>query len=179
VAQSKQAENVAMRKMFLVNDGDGNKKKRYLTEKERRMVVAKYLEAGTYTAAANFAGITQKAARQIIENEPDFMKLYQKQREQEAKQLFGFLSAKSKKFIRFCDIYFDVLTDETIIRDLARRDLGKLATVFAINADKFVLINKFFSEGAFSNSEDFGDIRVTIERKTKRVDEGGFDSKEE
>lgn len=161
-------ENAALRKMFLVNDGEGNKKKRYLTEKERRMVVAKYLESGTYTAAAEYAGITPKAVRQIIENEPDFMKEYQKQREREAKQLFGFLSAKSAKFIKFCDVYFDVLSDPEIIRSLGRRDLVKLATVFAINADKFVMVHKYFSQGGLGEDEDLGNLQITITRKSKR-----------
>ena len=92
------------------------------------------------------------------------MAQYLKKREEEANELFGAISAKSAKFTRFCDAYFDELTNPEMVKRLARTDMEKLTKVFAINLDKFVLLNRMRLENG-----DNGDssINITITKKRK------------
>ena len=141
----------------------GNKR-RALTSKERKKVVQLYLERGTLLAVAQETGLTVHGVRTVLDREPDFMAQYLKKREEEANELFGAISAKSAKFTRFCDAYFDELTNPEMVKRLARTDMEKLTKVFAINLDKFVLLNRMRLENG-----DNGDssINITITKKRK------------
>ena len=141
----------------------GNKR-RALTSKERKKVVQLYLERGTVLAVAQETGLTVHGVRTVLDREPDFMAQYLKKREEEANELFGAISAKSAKFTRFCDAYFDELTNPEMVKRLARTDMEKLTKVFAINLDKFVLLNRMRLENG-----DNGDssINITITKKRK------------
>lgn len=142
---------------------DTNKR---LTPKERKKVVAKYLMCMSYKATAEDFGLTVTGVKHIIQNEPEFAKMYQAQREKEAKELFGVLSVRSKKFVKFCDIYFDCLADEESIRELWRKDPEKVTRMFAINLDKFLLLDRarmMYSLDGEGNQE----ITVNVIRKER------------
>lgn len=141
-----------------------NGRKRALTSKERRKVVQMYLERGTLTAVAKETGLTIHGVRKVLDLEPEFMAQYQKKREEEANELFGAISAKSAKFARFCDAYFEQLTNPANIERLAKTDMEKLTKVFAINLDKFVLLNKMRVE---TDGNGDSSINITITRKSK------------
>ncbi len=135
---------------------DTNKR---LTPKERMQVVAKYVTCMSYKATAEVFGLTVMGVKHIVQNEPKFAEMYQKQREKEAKELFGRLSVHGKKFVKFCDIYFDCLSDEQTIRELWKKDPEKVTRMFAINLDKFLLLDKArLSYGL----DDNGDQNITI-----------------
>lgn len=130
-----------------------------LTPKERMKVVAKYVTCMSYKATAECFGLTVMGVKHIVQSEPKFAEMYQKQREKEAKELFGRLSVHGKKFVKFCDIYFDCLSDEQTIRELWKKDPEKVTRIFAINLDKFLLLDKArLSYGL----DDNGDQNITI-----------------
>ena len=139
--------------------------RRELTPKERKKVVATYLEKGTLSATSKITGLSVPGVRKVLDKEPEFLQQYEKKREQEAQELFGAISAKSAKFTKFCDAYFDELTNPEMVKRLARTDMEKLTKIFAINLDKFVLLNKMRLEtdGAGDNT-----LSITITRKAKR-----------
>lgn len=130
-----------------------------LTTKERKKVIVKYLNCMSYKATAEQFGLTVMGVKHIVQSDPDFAKMYQKQREKEAKELFGILSVKSKKFAKFCDIYFDCLADEESIRSLWRKDPEKVTRMFAINVDKFLLLDRARIQYGI---DDEGDQNITI-----------------
>jgi len=131
-----------------------------LTEKEKKRVVAKYLSCMSYKATGEQFGLTPSGVKYIVQHQKDFAEMYQKQREKEARELFGALSVKSKKFVKFCDVYFDLLADEETIRELWKKDPEKVTRMFAINIDKFLLLDKVRLQ---YNQEDNGDQNITIE----------------
>lgn len=135
---------------------DRNKR---LTEKERMKVVAAYINCMSYKAVAERFGLTASGVKHIVQSDPNFAEKYQKQREKEAKELFGVLSVKSKKFVKFCDVYFDLLADEETIRQLWAKDPEKVTRMFAINLDKFLLLDKVRMQ--FGEDEN-GDQSITI-----------------
>lgn len=133
-----------------------------ISTKERARVLHEYVNTGTYVAAARKCGVPQRMVKKIVESDPDILTEYQKQREEEAKHLYGALSAKSKKFMQFCDAYFDELCNPTMVKRLAATDMEKLTKIFAINLDKFVLLNKAQMEsGAVADNT----LNITITRK--------------
>lgn len=142
---------------------DTNKR---LTPKERMKVVAKYVTCMSYKATAEVFGLTVMGVKHIVQNEPKFAEMYQKQREKEAKELFGRLSVHGKKFVKFCDIYFDCLADEKTIRELWKKDPEKVTRMFAINLDKFLLLDK--ARMMYSlDSEGDQNITVNVIRKER------------
>ena len=133
-----------------------------ITAKERAKVLYEYVNTGTYIAASRKCGIPQRMVKRIVESDPDILAKYQKKREEEAKHLYGALSAKSKKFMQFCDAYFDELCNPAMVKRLAATDMEKLTKIFAINLDKFVLLNKAQMEsGAAADNT----LNITITRK--------------
>lgn len=138
--------------------------RRRLTEEEKKKVIATYLNVGTYDETARRTGFSRGTVKNVVAKDPDFIKKYNKKREQEAMELFGKLSIKSKEFSKFCDVYFDVLTDEETVRDLATRDLEKVTRIFAIMIDKYMLINNFRVDKVEGESS----VNITIVRKNKK-----------
>lgn len=152
-----QAKDILKQKEHIECEKDDRQKR--LTPKERLKVVAKYVTCMSYKATAEVFGLTVMGVKHIVQNEPKFAEMYQKQREKEAKELFGRLSVHGKKFVKFCDIYFDCLSDEQTIRELWKKDPEKVTRMFAINLDKFLLLDKArLSYGL----DDNGDQNITI-----------------
>lgn len=138
-----------------------------LTPKEKMKVVACYVTNMSLKATAERFGLTPRAVKYIVDHEPKFAEMYQKQREKEAKELFGFLSIKGKKFAKFCDVYFDLLADEDTIRELWKKDPEKVTKMFAVNVDKFLMLDKVrMSYGL--NDEGDQTITVNVVRKEKQ-----------
>ncbi len=151
------AKDILKQKEHIECEKDDRQKR--LTPKERLKVVAKYVTCMSYKATAEVFGLTVMGVKHIVKNEPKFAEMYQKQREKEAKELFGRLSVHGKKFVKFCDIYFDCLSDEQTIRELWKKDPEKVTRMFAINLDKFLLLDKArLSYGL----DDNGDQNITI-----------------
>lgn len=140
--------------------------RRRLTEEEKKKAIVAYLNCGTYDEAARRTGFSRATIKNAVAKDPDFIKKYNKKREQEALELFGKLSIKSKEFAKFCDVYFKVLTDEDTVRDLAQRDLEKVTRIFAIMIDKYLLINNFRVDKTDGESS----VTINIVRKNKDGD---------
>lgn len=137
-----------------------------LTEEERMKVVLYYVQCMSYKATAEKFGLTPSGVKHVVDTHPKYEEMFQKQREKEAKKLFAFLSIKGKKFAKFCDVYFDLLADEKTIRELWAKDPEKVTKMFAVNVDKFLMLDKV--RMSYGLNED-GDqtITVNVVRKEK------------
>lgn len=163
MAKMKAKDILSQKEVIECERTDTNKR---LTPKERKRVVAKYLTCMSYKATAEQFGLTVMGVKHIVKNEPDFAKMYQEQREKEAKELFGVLSVKSKKFAKFCDIYFDCLADEKTIRELWKKDPEKVTRMFAINLDKFLLLDRARMSYSLDGEGD-QNITINVVRKER------------
>lgn len=137
-----------------------------LTEEERMEVVMYYVCNMSYKATAEHFHLTPTGVKHVIDTHPQYEEIFQKQREKEAKKLFAFLSIQGKKFAKFCSVYFDLLADEKTIRELWARDPEKVTKMFAINVDKFLMLDKVrMSYGL--NDEGDQTITVNVVRKER------------
>lgn len=138
-----------------------------LTEEERMEVVMYYVCNMSYKATAEKFGLTPTGVKHIVDTHPQYEEIFQKQREKEAKKLFAFLSIQGKKFAKFCSVYFDLLANEKTIKELWARDPEKVTKMFAINVDKFLMLDKI--RMSYGLNED-GDQTITVNviRKEKQ-----------
>lgn len=137
-----------------------------LTEEERMEVVMYYICNMSYKATAERFGLTPSGVKYIVDNHPQYEEMFQKQREKEAKRLFAFLSIQGRKFAKFCNVYFDLLANEKTIKELWAKDPEKVTRMFAINVDKFLMLDKIrMSYGL--NDEGDQTITVNVVRKEK------------
>jgi hypothetical protein len=142
--------------------------RRRLTVDERMKCVAAYLHYGTYQQAAAATGFSIGTIKNCVQTDPDFVSKYQKKREQEAQELFGALSAKSKKFLKFVDAFYDQLSNPQVVARMGIQDLDKLARIYGIMVDKALLLNKAF--GGNVGNED-NEIHITVTTRKHRVGE--------
>lgn len=160
MAKKKIDTDIVTQQKEQIEDTHENQHKR-LTEKERKKVIAAYLHCMSYKAVGERYGLTPSGVKHIVNSDPDFAAKYRKQREKEAKELFGALSVKGKKFVKFCDVYFDLLADEQTIRELWKKDPEKVTRIFAINFDKMLNLDKIRVSIA-QEAADAGDQNITI-----------------
>jgi len=138
-----------------------------LTEEEKMEVVMYYVCNMSYKATAERFNLTPSGVKYIVDNHPEYETIFQRQREKEAKKLFAFLSIQGKKFAKFCNVYFDLLSDEKTIRELWKKDPEKVTKMFAINVDKFLMLDKVrMSYGL--NDEGDQQLTINVVRKEKR-----------
>lgn len=145
---------------------DGNKRQQYLTDKERKRVVAEYVESGNLRATAKKFGITAKAVQYIVDNSPEYAALYRKMREREADELLAYMSTKFSDIKKFIDNYMIELIKPETMERMARTNMVGATVVLGTLLDKVAMVNKFAIEKG-----DNGDSLLRIELVTKKREE--------
>lgn len=138
--------------------------RRTFTETEKMKIVKTYIQTGSYIETCAKLGIRYSTCRAIVAKDKDLQAKWRKAREKEAQRMFDQINIYSKKFLKFCKVYFDVLADEDNIRKLASKDLEKVTRIFAVNMDKFIALNKMEVNKDFNGDRN---INIVIKSKNK------------
>jgi hypothetical protein len=141
-------------------------KRPQLTPLEKKRCVAAYLFYGTYERASQECGVSRNTVKNCVKADPDFAEKYQEKRKQEMEEIFGALSVRGKKFIKFCDMFLDHLSSDQMKAYIEEDPFGA-AKIFGITLDKFIVINKVQEDGEYTDKN----ITVNVYRKSKREGE--------
>lgn len=103
-----------------------------LTDEKRKMIIADYVESGSYKATAKRFGVADNTVRRICKNEPEMsQKVAQKKAENTADMLL-FMESRKRKAQNVIDNCLDILPEK-----LKGASAAQTATVLGIVVDKF------------------------------------------
>lgn len=105
-----------------------------LTDKQKKKVIADYVEMGSYNAVARKHKIAVTTVKRICERMPETKQTAMQKKEENTKDMLAYMDSRKGKAQEAVDLYLEALTDPEKIQ---KAPLEKVATALGIVVDKF------------------------------------------
>lgn len=116
-----------------------------LTDRQRKRVIADYVETGSYNAVAKKYGISRQTVKNIVLKDPEIGQTLQQKKEQNTADILTHMAGKKDKVCKIVDAYLDALLDED---RLERANPAQLTTAMGTVIDKFADLDEKTADGA-------------------------------
>ena len=104
-----------------------------LTDKQKKKIVADYLETESYNATAKKNGVCGQTVRRVVEESQEFSENLKQKKEQNTADILAYMESKRREVCGIIDIGLSVLPDK--IRDA--RTASEVTTALGTLIDKF------------------------------------------
>lgn len=105
-----------------------------LTDKERKQILAHYAETQNYAETARLAGVSRTTVQRVVKNMPNVGEIVQQKKEQNTKDVLGFMQTQKDTVCKLVKSYLDAMLDP---EKIAKANVVQLATALGILIDKF------------------------------------------
>lgn len=106
-----------------------------LTDKQKKIIIADYVEIGSYNAVAKKHGVSLNTVKNIVLQNADIAQKCNQKKEQNTLEMLAYMDAHKAKAQAALDKFLDALLDDEKIKAAS---VTQLATSFGIIADKFM-----------------------------------------
>ena len=110
-----------------------------LTDKQKKKIVADYLELGSYNAVAKKNGVSNHTVKRIVLETPEISKKVQQKKEQNTADILSHMESQRDEVIKVLDEYLAAMRDPAKIK---RAGVVQLATALGIVIDKYTMTTK-------------------------------------
>lgn len=108
----------------------------HLTDKQKKRIIADYLEMGSYNAVAKKHGVADKTVKRLVEKDPQMSAKVEEKKRQNSADILAHMDTKKDKVNEIIDVYLERLLDEEM---LARATPSQLTTALGTLIDKFTM----------------------------------------
>jgi uncharacterized membrane protein YheB (UPF0754 family) len=108
-----------------------------LTDRQKKIIIADYIEIGSYNAVAKKHGISDKTVKSVVEANPEFAKKSEEKKEENSADILAHMETKKEKVNQIIDAYLEKLLDPEMI---SRATPAQLTTALGTLIDKFTMI---------------------------------------
>lgn len=126
-----------------------------LTDKQRKQIIADYVELGSYAAVAKKHGIADTTVKRAVEQDHQTLRIADQKKDSNTADILAHMDAKKDTVNEIIDKALNVLNDEV---KLARSSPMQIATMLGIVIDKFTgtraAVDKIKAEIAKTRSTD-------------------------
>lgn len=105
-----------------------------LTDKQRKQVIADYIELGSYSAVAKKYGIAVTTVKRAVEHDSQTLKIAKQKKDSNTNDILSHMDSKKDTVNEIIDKALDVLNDQ---QKLAKTSPMQIATMLGIVIDKF------------------------------------------
>ena len=124
-----------------------------LTDKQRKKIIADYLETQSINFTAKKNGISWKTAKIVIENDEELTKKLEEKKEQNTADILAYMESKRQEVCDIIDIGLSVLPEK--IKDA--RTASEVTTAMGTLIDKFTMYSK-------GNNQEIEDISALADK---------------
>lgn len=110
-----------------------------LTDKQKKKIVADYLELGSYNAVAKKNGVSNHTVKRIVLETPEISKKVQQKKAQNTADILSHMESQKDEVIKVLDEYLAAMRDPAKIK---RAGVVQLATALGIVIDKYTMTAK-------------------------------------
>ena len=110
-----------------------------LTDKQKKKIVADYLDLGSYNAVAKKNGVSNHTVKRIVLETPEISKKVQQKKEQNTADILSHMESQKDEVIKVLDEYLAAMRDPAKIK---RAGVVQLATALGIVIDKYTMTAK-------------------------------------
>lgn len=126
-----------------------------LTDKQRKQIIADYVELGSYAAVAKKHGVADTTVKRAVEQDNQTLRIADHKKDSNTADILAHMDAKKDTVNEIIDKALDVLNDEA---KLSRSSPMQIATMLGIVIDKFTgtraAVDKIKAEIAKTRSTD-------------------------
>ena len=105
-----------------------------LTDKQKKKIIAVYMEVSSYNAAAKKFGVSESTVQRLCRREPELMKKAEQKREQNTLDMLSYMDSRKEQAQSVIDDYLKALANPEKIE---AAKLSEIATALGIVVDKF------------------------------------------
>lgn len=106
-----------------------------LTDKQRKKIIADYIELGNYRATARKNKVATDTVKRIVLKDPNTVQKATQKREENTLDMLEYMDSRKKQAQGIIDLYLAALADPN---RLSTATLSQIATALGIVTDKFV-----------------------------------------
>lgn len=106
-----------------------------LTDKEKKEIIASYIECENYSEVGRRFGIDEKTVRNIVKNDEEFPKMSEQKREENTQEVLKAMKERNKTKINLLDKIFKAMDGKLDNIDMFT-NIKDLATAYGILMDK-------------------------------------------
>lgn len=107
-----------------------------LTDKQRKKVIADYVNLGSYNAVAKKHGIADTTVKRIVSSDGETLKKVEQKKKQNTMDMLDFLETRKQKTQDIIDQLLDCMPDK-----MPRASLVQIVTAYGVLVDKSTLLN--------------------------------------
>lgn len=105
-----------------------------LTDKQKKKIIADYIELGSYNAVAQLNGVSRTTVKRIVVNDTEMLQKVQVKKEENTKEILAYMDEHKEQV---CSIIDKILNQMSNDVKIASTPLNQLATTMGILIDKF------------------------------------------
>lgn len=108
----------------------------HLTDKQKKKIVADYLELGSYNAVANKNGVSHHTVKRVLLDVPELTKKIQDKKDENTADILAHMEEKKDLVNQIIDKYLEALLEPDRI---AKANPAQLTTALGTVIDKFTM----------------------------------------
>lgn len=105
-----------------------------LTDKQKKKIIADYVQLGSYTSAAKINGVSRNTVKTIVTGNPEIAQKCQQKKEANTADILEYMESQRKDVCDFLGKAMDQLRNS---EKLEKAQLQQIATTMAIVIDKY------------------------------------------
>lgn len=126
-----------------------------LTDRQKKKIIADYVEIGSYNAVAKKHGITHQTVKRVVMDDTEITQKAQQKKEENTKDMLAFMDSRKKEAQNVIDLYLSALNDPEKVK---KAPIEKVATVLGIVVDKFTKL----PEGVHAGKVEADPLTIAI-----------------
>lgn len=119
-----------------------------LTDKQKKKIIADYVELGSYNAVAKRNGVSDKTVRSIVLKNPESTEKFEQKKEQNTKDILAYMESKRALVCEIIGKGLDVLNDPDKLKEATP---AQITTALGTLIDKWTI-----AKGVNSDQSDTG-----------------------
>ena len=136
-----------------------------LTDKQKKKIIADYVQLQNYTKTAKLNDVAESTVRKIVKNNPDCANQCGIKKEQNTKDMLSYMDSKKERVQEIIDVYLGVLTDP---EKLEGATLQQITTALGTLIDKWALIDDRKKGSSFSQTVKDDPITQSLKEEFKK-----------
>lgn len=110
-----------------------------LTDRQKKQIVADYVELGSYNAVAKKHGVSFDTVKRVVLRDGETVKKAEQKKEQNTADILSYMESQKDQVIKVLDEYLAAMRDPVKIK---RAGVVQLATALGIVIDKYTMTAK-------------------------------------
>ena len=126
-----------------------------LTDKQKKKIIADYVEIGSYNAVAKKHGVSDTTVKRIVSTESEMLEKVERKKEENTTDIIDYLESKKNIVCEIIGKGLDVLNDPA---KLAGANPAQITTALGTLIDKFIGVSKSSPSEANANRQSLAEL---------------------